>query len=355
MAAPGKHPEMRVWQERPLNAETPPHLLAGAATTPVECFFVRSHGPLPEGSGSPSLVVDGLVGRPLELRLAELPARFDARTLTATLACAGNRRSELAALRAIPGQIPWGAGAIGTAVWSGAPLAAVLREAGVRAGARHVAFLGRDEARGCAFGGSIPLAKALSGEVLLAWAMNGRELPREHGGPLRALVPGYVGARSVKWLARVTVQREESRNPFQRDDYRLVPAGREPGPGVGVALGELPLNAGILAPAEGATVPAGPLAVEGWALSGGGRAIERVEVSVDGGRAWSQAELLEDRGPWAWRLWRARLALSPGPAEIAARAWDSSGTPQPSDPAPLWNPRGYANAAWPRARVVARA
>jgi sulfite oxidase len=182
--------------------------------------------------------------------------------------------------------------------------------------------------------------------------MNGRELGREHGGPLRVVVPGYVGARSVKWIERVTVQHEESGSHFQREDYRLVPADQKPGPDAGFALGELALSSEILMPFAGARVGPGELVAEGYAISGG-RAIERVDVSADGGRTWSQAELLEDLGPWAWRRWRATLEVARGPAQIVARAWDSAGATQPSDPAPLWNPGGYVNTSWPRVDVSA--
>ena len=131
--------------------------------------------------------------------------------MTATLQCAGNRRAGLMAIRDIPGEAPWGPGATGTATWTGVALADVLALAGPRPGAAHVGFEGADSCPEASppqrFGGSIPLDKARRPEVLLAWAMNGEPLPPVHGAPLRVVVPGYIGARSVKWLERIEVAR----------------------------------------------------------------------------------------------------------------------------------------------------
>jgi sulfite oxidase len=118
-------------------------------------------------------------------------------------------------------------------------------------------------------------------------------------------------------------------------------------------LGLIALNADLLSPADGETVAAGPVEVHGYAFAGGERHVARVDVRVDGGPAWSQAELLDDYGRWAWRHWRATLVLAPGEHEIVARAWDSSAATQPEDEAALWNPKGYVNNARPRVRVQA--
>jgi sulfite oxidase len=120
-----------------------------------------------------------------------------------------------------------------------------------------------------------------------------------------------------------------------------------------MALGLVALNADVLSPADGATVAAGPVEVRGYAFAGGERHVARVDVSIDGGTDWSQAELLDDYGPWAWRQWRATVGLAPGEHEIVVRAWDSSAATQPEDEAALWNPRGYVNNARPRIRVLA--
>ena len=198
------------------------------------------------------------------------------------------------------------------------------------------------------FGASVPLRKALGDEVLLAWEMNGAPLPAAHGAPLRLVVPGWIGARSVKWLRRIELRDRPFDGWFQDVAYRLLAPGQEPGPGVGIALGEVALNADVLVPADGATVGPGPFEVRGYAHAGGDRTVARVDVSADGGRSWRQAELLEDLGRWAWRLWRAELALPPGEHELVVRAWDSAAATQPESPAAVWNPKGYVNNAWGR-------
>jgi sulfite oxidase len=356
----GKHPRLLVRAEEPFNAGPPPDLLRAASLTPTELFFVRNHGDVPEVDAAAfRLAVDGLVRQPLALSLDDLRA-MAAATVTATLQCAGNRRAELAAVEPIPGELPWGEEAIGNALWTGVPLARVLAEAGALPGARHVAMTGLDETerhghRFC-FGGSIPLDKALSPEVILAWEMNGAPLPPVHGAPLRALVPGTIGARSVKWLARITLQEEPSANYFQSRAYRLFPPDVRPDTvdwESGRMLGDLALNAVVCSPAPGARVAAGAVPVKGWALAGGGRRLARVEVSGDGGRSWAPAELFEDRGPWVWRFFRASLGLAPGEHEIVVRAWDDAGLTQPADSASVWNFKGYMNNAWHRVRVTA--
>lgn len=203
------------------------------------------------------------------------------------------------------------------------------------------------------FGGSIPLDKALRSEVLLAWAMNDEPLTLVHGAPLRVVVPGYIGARSVKWVERIELSSEPWPGYFQHVVYRLVPADRTPGPGVGMPLGLVALNSDVLSPRDGATVTAGPVDVHGYAFAGGDRYVARVDVSIDGGTSWTQADLLEDLGRWAWRQWRITLDLAPGQHELLVRAWDSSAATQPEDEEALWNPKGYVNNARPRIRVQA--
>jgi sulfite oxidase len=142
---------------------------------------------------------------------------------------------------------------------------------------------------------------------------------------------------------------------FQHVVYRLLPEEGTPGPGEGMSLGLVALNADVLSPADGATVAAGPVEVRGYAFAGGERHVARVDVSIDAGATWRQAELLDDLGRWAWRHWRTTVDLAPGEHEIVVRAWDSSAATQPEDEAALWNPKGYVNNARPRIRVRAAA
>jgi sulfite oxidase len=355
----GKRPDLIVHEEEPFNAETGLDALADPLT-PTDAFYVRGHGPVPEiDAASWRLHVHGLVERELDLSLATLREAVREREVTATLQCAGNRRAGLIAFRDIPGEEPWGPGATGTAAWSGVAVGDVLALAGPLPEAAHVGFEGADLCPGAKpaqrFGGSIPLDKACRPEVLLAWAMNGEPLAPVHGAPLRVVVPGYIGARSVKWLERIEVRSEPWQGYFQHVAYRLLPEDGRPSPGAGMPLGLVALNSDVLCPADGETVPAGPVEVRGYAFAGGERHVERVDVSVDGGASWSQAEFLEDFGPWAWRHWRITVDLAPGEHEILVRAWDSSAATQPEDDATLWNPKGYVNNARPRIRVHATA
>ena len=354
----GKRAGLIVHEDDPYNAETPPAALAEAPLTATDAFYVRGHGAVPDlDPDTWQLRVHGLVERELQLSLRTLQEAFREREITATLQCAGNRRSGLMAIRAIPGEAPWGPGATGTATWSGVALADVLALAGPSAGAAYVGFEGADECPEAKpvqrFGGSIGLEKAQRAEVLLAFAMNGEPLPPVHGAPLRVIVPGYIGARSVKWVERIEVRASPWPGYFQDVAYRLLPADGTPGPGAGLPLGLIALNAEILLPSDGATVAAGPLEVRGYAFAGGERYVARVDISPDGGASWRQADLLDDLGHWAWRQWSATLDLAPGEHELVARAWDSSAATQPEDEAALWNPKGYVNNAQPRVRVRA--
>jgi sulfite oxidase len=347
-----------VHEHEPFNAETGARWLDAGPVTDTDVFYVRNHGTVPEvDPGSWRLRVDGEVERELNLSLETLREAFRARQVTATLQCAGNRRAGLIAIRDIPGEAPWGPGATGTATWTGIALDDVLALAGPRSSATHVGFEAADvstEAKPAQrFGGSIPLVKATRPEVLLAWGMNGEPLPPVHGAPLRVVVPGYIGARSVKWLDHIELRSQPWPGYFQHVAYRLVREHETPGPGVGMPLGLVALNSAILSPANGDTVTAGPVTARGYAFAGGERHIARVDVSTDGGDSWSEARLLDDLGRWAWRQWEATLELAAGEHEILVRAWDSSAATQPEHARAMWNPKGYVNNACPRIRLHA--
>src|SRR5439155_24797836 len=268
----GKRAGMIVHGEEPFDAETGLAALAEGPVTATDAFYVRSHGAVPEiDSAAWRLRVLGVVERELELSLTTLREAFREREVTATLQCAGNRRAGLIAIRDIPGEAPWGPGATGTATWTGIGLSDVLMLAGPLHEATDGGFEGADvspEARPAQrFGGSIPLDKACRPEVLLAWAMNGEPLSPVHGAPLRVVVPGYIGARSVKWLQRIEVRSQPWEGYFQHVVYRLLPEDGTPGPGAGMPLGLVALNADVLSPANGATVAAGPVEVRGYAFA----------------------------------------------------------------------------------------
>lgn len=353
--------ELIVHKSDPLNAETPLALLGEAFITPVGRFYIRTHGEIPRlDAARHRLRVEGLVFRPLDLSIDELRSRFPRRVVTATLQCAGNRRAELNEVAPVSGT-QWGAGAIGTAEWAGVALGDVLRAAGScddTTAELHVAFEAADtiskDGRPFTYGVSIPLAKALSSEVLLAHEMNGAPLAPEHGFPLRAVVPGYIGARSPKWLTAIRVQDRPSDNHFQQTEYKLYPSSMNPDsidPHAGTILYEFPLVAVICAPAAGAVVPVGPVVLRGYAIASG-RPIERIEVSADSGWSWTGAEIENGHGErWAWVLWRARVDVPSGARELIVRAWDGAAQTQPERAEHVWNPKGYVTSAWHRVRV----
>ena len=359
--AHGKRGDMVVHEEEPYNAEPPPVALAGRRLTDMDAFYSRNHGPIPCLDGPTwRLEVGGLVAHQLDLSVDHLRHRYPEQTLVATLQCAGNRRKGLLQFGDIPGEAPWGAAAISTAEWTGVRLSDLLSDAELHPDAEHVEFLAADIAQGAApaqpYGSSIPVEKALAGEVLLAWAMNGEPLPAAHRAPVRIVVPGYIGARSVKWVRRIRVLGHPSDNYFQAVAYRLPSAhadtcGAEPDSGV--ALEAVALNSDILSPDDGACLPAGPVTVSGYALAADAREIARVEVSTDDGRTWRQARLENERSRWAWCHWRLTVDVPPGQVRIVARAWDSLGRTQPESAEQLWNPKGYMNNSCPRVHITA--
>ncbi|MDJ0395633.1 sulfite oxidase [Rhodococcus sp. G-MC3] len=358
---------MTTWNKRadnvvheldPYNAEPHTAALAQNHLTAINTFYSRNHGPIPDigvAEWTTALTVPGAA--PVELTFDELRSQFTTVTLAATLQCAGNRRRGFLEIRDIPGEDPWGPGATSTASWRGVRLGDVLRSTGVDVDVlgpgMHVAFTGPDISDIASppqrYGSSIPLTKALSEETLLAFEMNDQPLPRIHGGPVRVVVPGFIGARSVKWVDSITVQDHPSDNYFQAVAYRVLAPDVDPstaGPGDGISLSSVALNCDFLTPAQHSTVQPGPVTVHGYAFAGDDRSIERVEISADDGHTWAEAELHDENGPWVWRLWSAVIDIEPGRTDLLARAWDNTAATQPESAAQLWNPKGYVNNSW---------
>jgi sulfite oxidase len=327
--------------------------------TPANQFFTRSHGTIPRiDPATWRLEVGGLVDRPASFSLEELLRRFPPRELTATLVCAGLRRAELLSAGPLPGELPWGPEPASTGRWAGIALGDVLQAAGVSERARYVELSGLDEVERegarFGFGGSIDLAKALGPEVLLAHQLDGDSLPTVHGFPLRAVVPGWIGARSVKWLGRIMLSAEPSANYFQSQAYRLQRDSDPRKPrdvSGGVALTEVPVNAVIVEPAAGQVAAAGQVRVRGWAMGSGGRPLRRVELSADDGQRWMAAQLTSHGLDWTWAFWEAVLALGPGEYTLVVRATDTAGEMQPATVAETWNVKGYNNNAWHQVTV----
>jgi DMSO/TMAO reductase YedYZ molybdopterin-dependent catalytic subunit len=324
-----------VRNEDPLNCETQLSALMDRTITPNELFYIRSHFAPPKIDGSSwRLEVGGLVERPLQLSLEDLE-RLPAQVKTVTLECAGNGR---AFLEPKVGGEQWALGAVSTALWTGIPLAEILDRAGPLAAARALVFKGADGAAdqraGAAsrFDRSLTLDEIRESGVLLAYLMNGEPLPVPHGYPLRAIVPGWYGVASVKWLSEIEVIDRPFSGHFQTERYVFE---SEP-------VRHQRVRALITHPGAGDEVERGALSVRGFAWSGVAP-IARVEVSVDGGE-WQAAALSGLASNHFWRPWEAVVQIDrSGPVRIRARATDQAGRAQPELPA--WNPLGYGNNA----------
>lgn len=340
-----------------LNSGVTPAYSPDQLLTPTAHFFRRNHAPPPAIDPQTwRLHVDGLVTSPETFSLDALLTRFQLVDVTASLVCAGLRRAEFSALGSLNGELPWEADPISTARWSGIRLADVLRAVGVSAQATHVHFTGLDavtrDQETFGFGASIDLAKALTDEVLLATHMNGAPLPVAHGFPLRTIVPGWIGARSVKWLHRITLADGPSSNYFQTRAYRVL---RTPNPdaprdvSTGDAMDRIPRNCVILEPHAEAVLPHGRCVVRGWAIGDGAEPLESVELSTDGVH-WHAATITSPTTPWSWSFWEGVVPITPDTETIYARATDALGT-MPADLRETWNVKGYGNNAWYRTPV----
>ena len=323
--------------------------------TPVGMHYLLTHYDIPNLEPSSwRLEVDGLVGRPLTLTLEDLLARPQV-TQPVTLECAGNGRVLSAPPRAL--SQPWLLEAVGTGEWTGTPLAPLLDEAGVSEEAVEVVFTGLD--RGVEGGHEQPFQRSLTvaecrrEEILLAHSLNGVPLPPQHGAPLRLLVPGWYGMASVKWLGRITAVAEAFTGYQQARAYRWRSHEDEPGiPLQRIAVRSLLLPPGI--PefySRRRVLDAGAVQLTGRAWSGSG-AIERVEVSADGGSTWWDAEVGAARGRHAWHRFTTTWQASAGDHLLCSRATDATGATQPFEVA--WNVGGYVNHAIHRVPVTVR-
>jgi DMSO/TMAO reductase YedYZ molybdopterin-dependent catalytic subunit len=311
--------------------------------TPGSHFFVRNHMHEPSelDANDWRLSVAGEVEKPLTLNLAEL-SKIETHSVVNTLECAGNGRGLYRPQ--VPG-IQWGKGAVGTARFSGPRLRDVLQRAGAKSSGKHVMFRGLDEVPGKVppFIRSIPIEKALDADTLIATHMNGSPLSKHHGFPARALVPGWIGAASCKWLTEIKVLDAEFVGNFMSPGYRLPNQPVKPGDAVKPEdthpITALSVKSVIAGPGDGATLKAGKVVVQGAAWAGEAD-IVKVEVSTDGGANWSRAKLGHDQAHYAWRLWTYDWnAPRAGDFTIQSRATDSQGRTQPETP--VWNPSGY--------------
>lgn len=320
----------------PENHPTPLAALV-EAVTPTPAHYRRNHFPYPDMDVSGwRLPITGAVDRPIEVTLADLRA-LPRRSSTVLLECAGHRRTEF---HPPVSGVQWGLGALSQAEWTGVSLCDVLVGAGVSPEALEIVFHGAD--RGTfgtlpgehTFSRSTPIIKALHPDTLLAFEMNGEPLPREHGAPVRALVPGWYAMDSVKWLTAIEVVTEPFQGPFQELDYRFQAVDD---PGIGTRIDEMPIHSLFVSIVDGETLPSGPLEVSGIAWSGVG--VAAVDVRVDA-RDWQPAKIVTS-GAYQRVRWSTTVDLEPGRTRIEVRATDPRGRVQPE--VPIWNRRGYVN------------
>ena len=320
--------------------------------TPVGLHYLLVHFDIPAiDPAAWRLTIGGRVREPMELTLENLRSR-PRRTMAVTMECAGNGR---AAMMPRPLSQPWLAGAVGTAEWTGTPLAPLLAESGLDDHAVEVAFLGAD--RGVQgedehdYGRSLAVVDAIRPGVLLAYEMNGAPLTPQHGSPLRLVVPGWYGMTSVKWLTSIEAVAEPFEGWQQAVAYRYTEDADDPGTPVNrIRVRSMMIPPGI--PdffTRERIVDAGPVTLTGRAWSGNG-GIARVEIGVDG--QWAIAKLDPPVGEFAWRGWRAEWTATPGEHELACRATDTAGELQPLHP--VWNYQGMGNNAVQRVSVTVR-
>jgi len=340
--------------DKPVNAETPAHLLDDAVT-PTNRMFVRMNGLVPasaleQNAQGWTLTVDGEVDKPLTLTIDDLKSSFENVTANIVVECGGNGRAFFE-----PGASgnQWTVGAVGCPQWTGVRLKDVLAAAGVKNTAVYTGHYGNDvhlsgDPEKVVISRGVPIEKALDEANLIAWEMNGEAVPPLHGFPLRLVIPGYPGSVSQKYLTRIWIRDQEHDGPkMTGKSYRLPAHPVAPGTEVADADMEvmtvMPVKSLITFPATGVEVATGQAAeVRGQAWSGKGD-VAAMHVSLDFGQTWQEAKLEAPSNRFAWQRWSASVTPpETGYYEVWARATDMDGAMQPAV-VPGWNPRGYGN------------
>ncbi|XP_076758471.1 sulfite oxidase [Xylocopa sonorina] len=364
---PIRHKALKINGQKPFCAEPPSSLLIESFITPAELFYVRNHLPVPEidlKTYTLELAVEETTKKALQF---EDIKKYPRHTITSAVMCGGNRRSEMAQEKPLKG-LSWGVGAVGNATWTGARLCDILKDLGINEDDyNHIQFEGYDlDPSNTPYGASIPISKAMDprADVIIAYEMNGQPIPKDHGFPVRVIVPGVVGARNVKWLGKIIVSKEESQSQWQQGDYKgfspttnwdNVDFSKAP------AIQEMPVISAICVPTplETIKVKNGKINVKGYAWSGGGRKIIRVDITNDQGKTWHTANLVaEDANAkegryWSWTLWTIDLPVKKEwkEIEIWAKAVDASYNVQPESFKNIWNLRGFLCNAYHRVKV----
>jgi DMSO/TMAO reductase YedYZ molybdopterin-dependent catalytic subunit len=354
--------EIMVIQERPLNAETPEHMLDDDVT-PNAKYFIRNNGLPPDPPSDPrawKVTIDGEVNNKLDLTVGELERRFPMVSLKLQLECGGNGRSFFSP--ETRGN-QWGNGAAGCAEWTGVRLRDVLQAAGLKPSAVYTGQYGGDthlsgNPNQPSISRGMRIAKAMDEHTLIAVRMNGEQIPNIHGGPVRLVVPGWAGSLSQKWLTRIWIRdKEHDGSGMGGFSYRtmrtpIVPGGKADEKNT-VILESMPVRSIISSPANGSELPAGTrqLSLRGAAWAGD-KAVRSVDISLDFGASWQPTRLGTPANKFAWQRWTATAMLpAAGYYEIWARATDSDGRMQPHI-AGGWNPQGYGGNPFHRVAVL---
>ncbi|KAI1324676.1 Oxidoreductase, molybdopterin-binding domain-containing protein [Xylariaceae sp. FL0255] len=394
---PDRDPRLRRITQKPCNAETPGDDLADSFLTPNETFYVRNHMWVPvineDEANQHAITIELPDGGVRVYSIGELKERFKQHSVTAVLQCSGNRRNDMTRHAQKTNGLQWTVGAISCAKWEGVRLRDVLADAGLNMSdpgedAQHVQFSGLE-----AYGASIPIEAAIDprGDVLLAFRMNDELLPRDHGFPVRVVVPGTVAARAVKWVSKIVVSDEESTTSWQRKDYKCFgPNEVKQDWDKYKSIQVMPITSAItrtrlksieeiatgMTPTTSfsssstsstsiatSTESSSPRIVqlEGYAYSGGGREIQRVDISLDGGTTWDQARLIDDtvheKGAktWCWKRWTYESVLPDIPTSTSTdkttfvvKATDDAYNTQPESHKSIYNLRGNLATAWHR-------
>ncbi|KAI0203985.1 nitrate reductase [Astrocystis sublimbata] len=373
----------------PFNVEAPlSELYDEGFLTTKGLHYVRNHGAVPKVEDTEILdwdfTVEGMVDNPIHMNLAQLLQDYQQLTYPITLVCAGNRRKEQNIVRKTKG-FSWGAAGLSTALWTGVAIGDLIRAAMPRRGARYVCFEGADKLPNGYYGTSIKLSWALDAErgVMLAHKMNGETLPPDHGKPLRVVIPGQIGGRSVKWLKKIIITKEPSDNWYHIYDNRVLPTMIDPEMSADLpevwkdernAIYDLNTNSATCFPAHDEILPLGGpehavYKVRGYGYAGGGKRISRVEITLDKGKTWALANVSypEDQyrlaaegetlygglvdlswreSCFCWCFWELDIPITQLQAadDIMVRAMDEAMMVQPRDM--YWSVLGMMNNPW---------
>lgn len=342
---------LRVMNDRPLNAETPPHLLDDDIT-PTARHFIRNNGVPPDDVNAArwTLTVDGEVNQPVTFTIADLKSRFEIVTRRLQIECGGNGR---AGFNPPAKGNQWTTGAVACSEWTGVRYADVLKAAGIKSSAVYTGHYGADthlsgDPDKLPISRGVPMSKAMDPNNLIVFAMNGTDIHPMNGAPLRAVVPGWPGSCSQKWLKRITLRDKVHDGPkmtgtsYRVPRYPVAPGQKVPTKDFQI-IESMPVKSLITFPRSGTRFAAGQNTTEvrGQAWAGDNK-VKEMHVTIDFGATWIKADLESPANPYAWQRWRANVSFpSHGYYEVWARATDDRGRMQPFTVD--WNPKGYLN------------